>query len=82
MRSKSGTYLDRKEKQAKMADPSTPTYELPKHPYGGRAPMTMGISWTLTSIAIILMMLRTYTNIVITKSFGWDYHWAAITLVS
>lgn len=65
-----------------MADPSTPTYELPKHPYGGRAPMTMGISWTLTSIAIILMILRTYTNIVITKSFGWDYHWAAITLVS
>lgn len=64
-----------------MADPP-PTYELPKHPYGGRAPMTMGISWALTAIAIILMVLRTYTNKVITKSFGWDYHWAAITLVS
>lgn len=44
--------------------------------------MTMGISWTLTAIAIILMILRTYTNIAITKSFGWDYHWAIITLVS
>lgn len=44
--------------------------------------MTMGISWALTAIAIILMALRTYTNIVVTKSFGWDYHWAAITLVS
>lgn len=44
--------------------------------------MTMGISWTLTAIAMILMVLRTYTNVVITKSFGWDYHWAAITLVS
>lgn len=42
----------------------------------------MGISWTLTAIAIILMILRTYTNTVITKSFGWDYHWAVITLVS
>lgn len=63
-----------------MAD--APTYELPGRPYGGRAPMTMGISWTLTAIAIILMVLRTYTNIAITKSFGWDYHWALITLVS
>lgn len=44
--------------------------------------MTMGISWALTAIATILMVLRTYTNIVVTKSFGWDYHWAVITLVS
>ncbi len=41
----------------------------------------MGITWTMTMIAIILMGLRTYTNFALVRNFGWDYFWATVTLV-
>lgn len=59
---------------------STPQ-ELPKSPYGGRGPLLMGVIWSMSIIAMILMGLRTYTNVVVVKRFGWDYLWAAVTMV-
>ena len=51
------------------------------HPYGGRGPMMMGVTWAEACITIVLMGLRTYTNAVIAKSFGWDYYLALMTVV-
>ena len=55
--------------------------ELPKSPYGGRGPLLMGVIWSMSIVAMILMGLRTYTNAVVVKKFGWDYFWAAVTMV-
>lgn len=52
-----------------------------EHPYGGRGPLLMGVTWTMAAIAIILTALRTYTNAIIVKRFSWDYYWAILTLV-
>lgn len=58
---------------------------LPAHtladPYGGRGPLIMGIAWTEASIALVLMLMRTYTNALVVKSFKWDYFWAMLALV-
>ena len=49
--------------------------------YGGRGPLIMSVSWTQASLALLLMLLRTYTNAFIVKSFNWDYFWAMASLV-
>ena len=54
---------------------------LLEHPYGVRAPMLMGVTWTMAGIAIILTVLRTYTNSTIIRHFCWDYYWAMLALV-
>ncbi len=41
----------------------------------------MSVSWTQASLALLLMLLRTYTNAFIVKSFKWDYFWAMASLV-
>lgn len=64
-----------------MAD-AVPEYELPDKPYGGNGPLLMGVTWSMTIIALVLMGLRTYTNIAVVKQFSWDYFWAAVTLVN
>lgn len=43
--------------------------------------MLMGATWTMATIAIILSVLRTYTNVAIIKHFCWDYYWAMLALV-
>ena len=53
----------------------------PPGPYGGQGPLILSIAWTEASIALILMLMRTYTNAVLVKSFKWDYFWGMITLV-
>lgn len=63
-----------------MADP-LPPQDLPKNPYGGNGPLLMGVTWSLTILAMILMGLRTYGNAKILQKFSWDYLWAMITLV-
>lgn len=59
--------------------------ELPAHPlanpYGGHGPIIMGVTWGEASLALVVMLLRTYTNAFIVKSFRWDYFWAMLTLV-
>ena len=52
-----------------------------EHPYGARAPMLMGVTWSMATIAIILTALRTYTNVAIMRYFWWDYYWAMLALV-
>ena len=42
----------------------------------------MSISWVEASIALVLMLMRTYCNAFVVKSFKWDYFWALLTLVS
>ena len=42
----------------------------------------MSIAWTEASIALVLMLMRTYCNAFVVKSFKWDYFWAMSTLVS
>lgn len=49
--------------------------------YGGRGPLIISVSWTQASLALLLMLLRTYTNAFIVKSFKWDYFWAMASLV-
>ncbi|KAK0513979.1 hypothetical protein JMJ35_003701 [Cladonia borealis] len=49
--------------------------------YGGRGPTILTIAWTEAAVALVLMLLRTYTNMFIVNSFRWDYFWALITLV-
>ena len=56
------------------AGPSVPSY-------GGRGPIILTIAWTEAAVALVLMLLRTYTNMFIVNSFRWDYFWALITLV-
>ena len=51
------------------------------HPYGGRGPLVMGVTWAETAVALILILLRTYTNAVLVKAWKWDYFWAIVTLV-
>ena len=41
----------------------------------------MSVSWTQASLALLLLLLRTYTNVFIVKSFKWDYFWAMASLV-
>lgn len=43
--------------------------------------MLMGVTWTMAGIAIILTVLRTYTNFAIIRHFCWDYYWAMLALV-
>ena len=62
-----------------MADP-LPAHPL-THPYGGRGPLILGLIWTEASIALILMLMRTYTNAFVVKFFKWDYLWAMLALV-
>ena len=57
-----------------------PEYPL-AHPYGGKGPLILGITWTEASIAFVLILMRTYTNAFVVKSFKWDYFWAILTLV-
>lgn len=64
-----------------MTEPN-PTLVATANPYGGRGPLLMGVTWTMAAIAILLMILRTYTNAAIVKHFSWDYAWALTTLVS
>ena len=41
----------------------------------------MAVAWSEATVALVLMLMRTYTNMFIVKSFKWDYFWALITLV-
>ena len=44
--------------------------------------LTTGVSWTLTSLALVFVNLRTYSRVFITRNMWWD-DWAIIfTLVS
>lgn len=51
-------------------------------PYGGRGPLMLGITWAEAAVAIILIVMRTYTNAFIVKTSKWDYFWAMVTVVS
>ena len=53
----------------------------PPGPYGGKGPLILSIAWTEASIALILMLMRTYTNAFLVKAFKWDYFWAMVSLV-
>ena len=53
----------------------------PSGPYGGKGPLILSIAWTEASIALILMLMRTYTNAFLVKSFKWDFFWAMLKLV-
>lgn len=59
--------------------------QLPAHPqpgpYGGKGPLILTVAWTEALVALVLVLMRTYTNAVIVKSFKWDYFWAIVTLV-
>lgn len=59
--------------------------QLPAHPltdpHGGRGFLVLGIAWTEASIVLVLMLMRTYTNAFVVKSFKWDYFWAILALV-
>ena len=64
-----------------MADqPQPPAHNL-ADPYGGRGPLIVRVTWAEASLGIVFMLLRTYTNAVIIKSFKWDYYWALIAIV-
>lgn len=52
-----------------------------KDAYAGRVLMLIGVTWTMTVIAIIPTELRTYTNAIIIKRFSWGYYWAVLILV-
>ena len=53
----------------------------PPAPYGGKGPLILAAAWTEASIALMLMLMRTYTNAFLLKSFKWDYFWGMVTLV-
>ena len=58
-----------------------PDHQILANPYGGKGPTIMAATWTQASVALTLMLLRTYTNAFIVKSFRWDYAWAMLTFV-
>ena len=60
----------------------SPSFVPLDDPYGGKGPLMMSVTWSLATIAMILIALRTYTNAYIVKRFAWDYHFAILTLVS
>ena len=62
-----------------MAD-QVPARSFPG-PYGGKGPLILSVAWTEASVALILILMRTYTNAFLVKSFKWDYFWAMVTLV-
>lgn len=49
--------------------------------YGGAGPFAMGLTWTLASIATILVAGRTYVAYRQFERLGWDVVWALITYV-
>lgn len=69
-----------------MVSPQANAWDSPdfvplKNPYGGKGPLMMGVVWTEAGIAILMLALRAYTNVYITKHFAWDFHFALLTLV-
>ena len=56
-------------------------HQILENPYGGRGPLIMAVSWTEASVALVLMLLRTYTNAFVVKAWKWDYFWAMVTFV-
>ena len=65
--------------------PMTMSSQLPAGPsvpaYGGRGSCTLTIAWTEAAVSLVLMLLRTYTNMFIVNSFRREYYWVLITLV-
>ena len=53
----------------------------PPGPFGGKGPLILAVAWTEASVALILILMRTYTNAFIVKSFIWDYFWGMTTMV-
>lgn len=49
--------------------------------YGGEGPTILGVLWTEVTLGIILVLLRLYVGLRIRKHLGWDFFWAAVTLV-
>ncbi|KAL6717504.1 hypothetical protein ACLMJK_005419 [Lecanora helva] len=42
----------------------------------------MRVTWSEASLALVLILVRTYTNAVFVKAFKWDYFWALLALVT
>ena len=65
-----------------MVDGALPAdHQVLANPYGGKGPLIMAVTWAEASVALVLMLMRTYTNAFIVKSFKWDYYWAMFTFV-
>ena len=58
-----------------------PDHIILENPYGGKGATIMAATWAQAALALTLMLLRTYTNVFIVKSFKWDYFWAMLTFV-
>jgi len=41
----------------------------------------MRTTWVEASLAFVPILMRTYTNAFVIKSFKWDYFWAMLALV-
>ncbi|CAM1504640.1 Fc.00g022310.m01.CDS01 [Cosmosporella sp. VM-42] len=49
--------------------------------YGGRGPAVIGVLWTQSVVASIIVLLRVYTRKVILRSVGWDDLFLLITII-
>lgn len=47
----------------------------------GKGPMAVGLMWMLTVIVLCFVALRTYTRLVVVKSYGMDDHVYAFAFV-
>lgn len=52
------------------------------HAYGGQGPVMMGITWTFALVATIVLVLRTYVGLRITRRLRWDLFWVISAWVS
>ena len=59
--------------------------QVPAHPllgpHRGKRPLILSVAWTEASVALVFMLMRTYTNAFIVESFKRDRYWAMVTLV-
>ncbi|KAG8532526.1 uncharacterized protein KY384_002403 [Bacidia gigantensis] len=64
-----------------MAARPPATHVILTDPYGGKGATIMAATWAQAAVALTFMLLRTYTNVFIVKSFKWDYFWAMLSFV-
>ena len=76
-----GKVFGRLLKQHTITMEAPPDHIVLENPYGGKGPTIMAATWAQASVALLLMLLRTYTNACIVRAFKWDYFWAMLTFV-
>jgi len=54
----------------------------PRHVYGGRGPLIMGITWTEAAVALSMVVARLFGASIRRGELRWDFVWVALACVS